>query len=509
MTAGLPDADRLVSSIWKQLSANDTFWIADGHRQLDASAFLDLALAYAAAVRDGGAFGHVAVPVLVGRRIESVAAILGTILAGRAFAPLSYDQPEERILRCLASLGASAVLSGLGADEQPTDLNVYLVKPGSRHFHQAQLPPLDSAFDDLIYILFTSGSTGAPKGVMCSELNILNTLIWSEDYLDWERDDVIGVASRFSFDIAIFDVFSALYRGVPLVIFDKPNDPLACLGEIERRGITSIFTVPFFFSQFVNAPLLARLERSRLRRVLSGGDFFPPAHILAWRSAAPSVMIFNVWGPTETSIVNTMHKVGDADIPNLKQGKSAPVGTSHSRMEVVLLDPDNPVATLTAEKSGEIALLGNAVSMGYFADEELTSVHYFELDGKRGFRTADLGYFENSQLYICGRTGNRVKIGGYRVDLSEVESAIMADPYVRQCAAFVHEAVPNIPEIWCAVRPQDLEGRLNIFALKTDLRKRLPRYMVPKRIIEINELPLNVNGKIDRSALKKLVLESQ
>lgn len=507
MTAGLPEADHLVASIWTQLSGKDTFWIADAQRRLDTAAFLDLALAYAVAVREGDAFGNAAVPVLVGRRIESVAAILGTLLAGRAFAPLSYDQPWDRIAGCLASLGASAVLSGLGTDEQRGEVNARLVIPDSSHRHQGHPPRLDGASEDLLYILFTSGSTGAPKGVMCNSLNILNTLIWSEDCLDWQESDVIGVVSRFSFDIAMFDVFTALYRGVPLVIFDKPNDPLACLAEIEHSRITSLFTVPFFFSQFLSAPLLARLERSRLRRILSGGDFFPPAHILAWRLAAPSVRVLNVWGPTETSIVNTMHEVGDADIPNLKQGKSAPVGTSHSRMEVVLLDPDNPVATPTTEASGEIALLGDCVSMGYFADADLTSTSFFELDGKRGFRTADLGYFEDGQLYISGRTGNRVKIAGHRVDLSEVESALAQAPFVRQGTAFVHETVPDIPEIWCAVRTQNPETRLDVFALKTDLRNRLPRYMVPKRIVEVDEMPLNANGKVDRKALKRLVLE--
>lgn len=512
--------------IIERLRSDDSYYVSDRTQTLRGHELLGIAWNVCRAIEARDDVPPI-IPVRVGRSCLSVAAILGILLSGRAFSPLSAAQPPERLSKCMGSLGASWIIDGAagastGKGDNPSTALPYerlsvpsnaspeALTTGSKSKsgqtlseHLAQFKTKDA---DQLYVLFTSGSTGQPKGVQCTYANVANTLLWSTDYITWDEGSVIGIATQLSFDIAMFDLFSSLYYGVPLYLFSEPQNPLLCLEEVDTGGITSVFSVPFFFSQFARGDLLPRIEQSALQRIVSGGDFFSPAHLVAWMDDAPSVDVFNVWGPTETSIVNTMHRVTAVDRPRLEQGRSASVGTSHRRMQVVLLDAASQTARLNETSEGEIAVLGASVSQGYLGDPQMTQASYFELDGKRGYRTGDLGHFEGDALYIDGRTDSRVKIAGHRIDLGEIENAATSGDDVFLCACFTHQSVPGIDEIWCAIQPSVTGQPVNIFRLKSFLRSILPAYMVPKRIFEVSRLPLNANGKVDRRAAKDHVV---
>jgi acyl-coenzyme A synthetase/AMP-(fatty) acid ligase len=402
------------------------------------------------------------------------------------------------------------MIDGLGADEAaPEGFGVRIVRASDRAAAQSVTDIATVRDEDLLYILFTSGSTGEPKGVMCSHDNIRNTIIWSRDYLDWAADDVIGVAVQLSFDISMFDLFTALALGVPLAIFDKPGDPRASISFMQAAGVTSIFAVPFFFSQFIRSGQLDDIAKTPLRRIVSGGDFFPPAHILEWTERVSRVEVLNVWGPTETSIVNTMHVVTDADRAALAAGRHAPIGRSHPRMEVMLRD-ESGVRISVPNEAGEICMLGRCVSQGYLGDEALTAKSYFSFDGKRGYRTGDIGIFtEQGDVMMQGRSGSMVKIAGFRIDLNEVETAATGLADIHLAAAFIGQSVPGIDELWLAVEPRAGEKKMDVFSIKQALRKMIPAYMIPKRICATERLPLNVNGKVDRVAAKALLVSGQ
>lgn len=448
-----------------------------------------------------------AVPILVGRNRLVVAAILGTLLAERAFAPLSIKHPPSRVIACMKRLGAAHLVSALGADEQvPFAFENQIVEiPLESETFDIVLPG-DTA-EQLLYILFTSGSTGIPKGVLCTHDNIINTMLWSADFLHWTPEDVAGCAVQFSFDISMFDVFTTLFFGVPLTILDDPGDVSAVIHEIERHEVTSIFAVPAFFSQFLSSEMLKRIDQSSLRRIVSGGDFFPPSHMLRWLHEAPTVEVLNVWGPTETSIVNTMHAVVSADFPALREGRHAPVGVAHPRMRFVLIE-ENEQPVVNPGERGEIWMLDDSVTVGYLSDDEQTERAYVSFEGRRAFRTGDIGFLDDEQrLHIAGRTGTIVKVAGFRIDLAEVEGAAASLPQVHQAAAFVQEITDGIKELWLGVEPSCPSGDLDIFSAKRELRRSLPSYMVPKRMFVFNKLPLNANQKIDRRATKASVEE--
>lgn len=472
------------------------------------------AQAYASALGLGGVVTarESVVPILVGRSGDTVAALLGVVMSGRGFAPLSPNQPAARLLHCFNTLDARDVIvpegSGFSGGEGAikTLRRVVLgdldLRPG--------LPPMPSAMplDQILYVLFTSGSTGVPKGVMADCSNIENTMLWSADMLDWRSDDVIGCCTNFFFDISMFDVFSLFYFGVPLAIYSNPADVEQVAEETAKFKITSVFGVPTFFSQILRRGMIGDSRLSCLRRIVAGGDFFPPAHVIGWRKARPSIEIYNVWGPTETSIVNTMHRVTEADMPLLNQGRSPPVGKAHQRMPFCLLDESGAVVQ-EPNLRGEICMLGACVTRGYAGDPEKTRQAYINIEESRAFRTQDIGYVnENGELFIVGRMGATVKVSGYRIDLGEVESAATTIPNIHwACACVVEQdSESGERELWMVLEPQNGKGAVDIYSVKKTLRATLPPYMVPKRIFVSPALPRNANGKIDRAAVTQYVI---
>jgi acyl-CoA synthetase (AMP-forming)/AMP-acid ligase II len=451
------------------------------------------------------------VPILVNRKGETVAAILGALIAGRGFAPMSVQQPITRIAYCLNALGAMSIVNPEGVEywngaeaEKPHQVSVR----ENMDVKGLPLQPIEASQEKVLYVLFTSGSTGEPKGVMASYGNIENTMLWSQDMLTWSQSDVIGCCTNFFFDISMFDVFSSLYFNIPIAIYSQPAELEKVVSETAQFKITSVFGVPTFFSQILRMGMLGDSRLSSLRRIVSGGDFFPPAHIVGWLEARPDIDIFNVWGPTETSIVNTMHRVTTKDLPALRLGRSAPVGKMHERMSFCLIDGDGSVLRLPNQR-GEICMLGECVTQGYLGDTERTTYAYIEIDGMRAFRTQDLGYVDEAgNLFIVGRMGSTVKVAGYRIDFGEVESAAVALTDVHLACSVVYEGRPDYGyrELWLAVEPKNSEAKLDIYSIKKKLRAVLPLYMVPKRIFVFSNLPRNPNGKIDRKAVLKLAL---
>lgn len=442
----------------------------------------------------------IAVPIIISRTGETIAAMLGALISGMAFAPLSAAQPIQRLQHCFSALEADFVLSA--QDSSSEDISPVIKQIRTPKDAPVRLPSLsalpDVPEDQVLYVLFTSGSTGAPKGVLVTRKNLLNTIDWSREIIDWREGDVMGCATNFYFDLSMFDTFTCFLHNVPLAIYSNPSEAISVLEETNRFKVTSIFSVPVFFSQFIKFDLTKEARVASLRRIIAGGDFFSPAHMLTWYRSLPKVAIYNIWGPTETTIVNTMHRVNDSDVPRLESGTYPPVGRRHPMMPFILLD-ENGKLIEKPHTHGEIYMLEDCVTKGYLGDPELTQKYYGEMNGSRSFRTQDMGYIdEDGNLFILGRIGNTVKISGYRIHLGEIESAATQFPQVHLACACVMQRAEGIKELWLAVEPVDQNKEIDIFSLKQFLRKHLPMYMVPKRIVVFNPLPKNPNGKIDR-----------
>ena len=439
------------------------------------------------------------IPILVNRSGETIAAILACVLLKKGFSPISPDQPKDRIERQLLKLKSSFLLSTFETELTFNNIGVLNV-------NNSQSPPkilyekTEFYDEDILYILFTSGSTGEPKGVIVSSKNIENTIIWSKDMIDWNQNDIIGCSTNFYFDISMFDIFTSFYLNIPLAILSETNKIKSIIDEIYKFKITSIFSVPLFFSQFLTIDFEVDLEKLKtLRRILSGGDFFNTNHILKWMKFFPSVKVYNVWGPTETSIVNTMYLITEKDRGYLNDGKSPSVGFSHPKMSFFLVDESRKNIVSKSFKKGEVVMSGDCVTKGYLDDVNLTKQSYKTIGGIRSFYTNDLGYIDDTgNLFITGRKDTLVKISGYRVDLREIESTSLTFENIENSIAFKNKINEFIDEIWIGILLMNKELKFNIFEFKQFLREKLPQYMIPKRVKIIDEMILNKNGKIDR-----------
>jgi D-alanine--poly(phosphoribitol) ligase subunit 1 len=450
------------------------------------------------------------IPILVGRDADFMPAVLACLLSGCAFAPIALDQPVARIQYIMEELGARLAINAqrkMPTDHLPFE-TILSVKAHRKEVAADDINWPAAMGGNLLYVLFTSGSTGQPKGVMATHDNIINTLLWSLDILDWQSEDRIGNACAFSFDIAMFDVFTCLTLGVPMIILPTDEDPVACLAALQKDKATSIMAAPMFFAQFWGLSLLPQLGDTSLRRIMAGGDFFPPRAMLAWRETLPNIDVYNIWGPTETSIVNTMHKVTAADLDFLRQGQSPPVGQAHPRMKFVLWDDAGQAITKPGE-IGEIVMQGRSVTKGYWQNAALTQEQYCHHQNPPAFRTMDLGHLdEEGRLFIRGRKSSLVKIAGFRVELPEVEHHAVAISGVRSAGAYVVSIGPGEDVLHLAIEPFVFET-FDVFAFKQELRRRLPAYMIPKVITPLMTMPLNVNGKIDRKNLGAWIKKNQ
>jgi acyl-coenzyme A synthetase/AMP-(fatty) acid ligase len=439
------------------------------------------------------------IPILVNRKIETIIVILAIILANKVFCPMSCAIPNYR-----RSVISKMLKSNLIVNCSKIKISKKMVNNKKNKTESLKKIFIKNNLKDEFYVLFTSGSTGAPKGVKLSYENILNTIIWSKSYINWNKKDKIGIASQFSFDLSIFDLFSALFFNIQLFIFSNPQNPIQNLNEINKEKITSILSVPVFFSNFYQYNLLKK-NFFTLRRIMSAGDFFSPQAILEWHKYQKKIKIFNGWGPTETSILNSFHLIKRVDIKELKKGQPAPVGKSHKLMRICILGNKKRIIK-EKNKIGEICMLGKSVSVGYVGNIK-NSKNYTRLVNERAFLTGDLGYFDNfNNLHIVGRKDHMIKIAGYRIDGLEIQKITNKIKGVLDSVTFDVELHDRLKTLCLAILTNK---RLNIQYIKKYLSKYLPSYSIPKRIVFLKKFPVNVNNKVNRNKLSELVHSSE
>ena len=437
------------------------------------------------------------VPILANRNYETVVGMVAALIADKSFASLDPAQPRERLEACLNQIGygPSLIPQNFGKDAN---------WPSAQVLQSSE--PSHNSSDSLSYILFTSGSTGVPKGVQISDSNLENTILWGHEIFSWGEDEIIGIVANPFFDLAIFDIFTSVYFGIRMFYLTDPANVDLTLEEIHTHGITTLFSAPVFFSQVVRSGAVTDPRLSRLRRIISGGDFFPAPHILTWRQSWTDLQIYNIWGPTETTIVNSAHLIDQNDEIRLRDGKSPPIGKATKRMHIEVQDemgfrvPDGV--------EGELVVYGESVGLGYLSQSEVKDSGYFESGPTRFFRTKDLGFQdERGLIYMTGRSGFMAKVNGFRVDLREIESQCLQLNGIANCLAYPHQLHDGIHQLTIFVEKLALSETPSLAKIRTALRDKLPSYMVPKKVIYLDEFPTTRNGKVDRKKIISNYLE--
>lgn len=455
------------------------------------------------------------VGILATRSFEAYAGILAAGLAGAAYVPLNLKWPEERIVTLLGMLGLDAlVVDANGAAlltpavlrAAPDSIVIadaageVPVRGGQRIVRLGEIggapmrEPAPVAADDLAYVIFTSGTTGLPKGVMISAGSLRSYLDETRRWTALTPGDRLAETCDVTFDLSVHNLFLCVEAGASLHVLTA-LEMLAPGRFVRTRDITVWMSVPTLIAMMrANGSLKPGIFPS-LRLSIFCGEPLPAAAAQAWAEATPNGVVENIYGPTEATVICMRQRLTGPGA--LTPGRAiVAIGTPYETMEVAILDArQRPVPDGIP---GEIALCGPQVGIGYLDAPELTADRFRQIDGRRWYLTGDLGMRDEAGVFHhLGRTDNQVKVKGNRIELEEVET------HLRQASGTDMVAVVGWPVVDGSV--QGLVGFCNgarsAKAITAAMLKTLPRYMVPSPIHILDTLPVNINGKVDRRAL--------
>lgn len=415
------------------------------------------------------------VAVIARKEASTYAAILGILKAGRTYVPLPPEGPAVRWQRMLDRTEAAACMA---APDAPAGLPVIATARGD-----GAPPPVEPDPGRDAYILFTSGSTGGPKGVRITHGNLSAYIGHARSLGHFSADDRFTQLFALTFDLSLHDLFVPWSLGACVVVPDE-GDALSPAGYVRRHGITAWFSSPSLAALMERTRALGPGAMPTLRHAFFCGEALHQGTVRAFARAAPAAAIVNLYGPTETTIAVTAYQVpviNAADTGIVPIGRPFP-GHRHRLVEE------------------ELWISGPQVSPGYAGDAEATDRAFVTgPDGVRWYRTGDRARMGTDDvLHFRGRIDDQVKVRGHRVEPAEVDAAVRTFPGAGHCLTVPSEGTGTTRLITF------IDGPCESTRLLQHLREQLPAHMVPERIVQLPELPLNAHGKVDREQLKRL-----
>jgi amino acid adenylation domain-containing protein len=459
----------------------------------------------------------VTVAVMAGRGGAAFIGILAAMYSGLAYVPINVSHPAQRNLQVLQRSGARQIICGEA--ERECLQHILTVSPSLKEEIEivhcqidkvagdveslSPLSPRAVTEKDWAYVLFTSGSTGQPKGVPISHKNLRAYLNAVSGIMDVTKNDRFSQTFELTFDLSVHDMFVCWTNGAHLVVADRraldyPADYL------REKQITCWFSVPSLAYQIQLGGQLKSGAFPDLRWSLFCGEALPADLAFDWLNAAPNSRVENWYGPTEACIACSRYRVDEESEKRFEKGELLPIGIPFEGMEMLVCDEqlrDMPVGT-----AGELLLNGQQVAEGYLGDPEKTASAFVERPGSKDifYRSGDrVSKEEDGTIRFLGRIDNQVKIRGFRVELGEIESVIRT-----LCPVTVNAIAMSWP-------PEKVSGNSIVVALESDVfdvqailegsKQLLPDYMVPSRIVCLSAFPKNASGKADRKAITEVL----
>ena len=444
------------------------------------------------------------VPVLMKKSCTTLKIIWGIIKAGGCYVIIDSSLPKERIANILRTLDATWII-GESCDEIkiPEEIDIFsfesLLVSNTNCQEDAVNERINQICDiDPLYIMFTSGSTGLPKGIVANHRSVIDFIDCFTEIFEICEGDIIGNQAPWDFDVSVKDIFSAARVGATLQIIPKkyfslPTQLVDFLGE---RKITTLIWAVSALCIISSRGVLEYKKPESIKKIIFSGEVMPVKQYNIWRKSYPDAMFVNVYGPTEITCNCTYFFVEDL----YNETEVIPIGSAFPNEKVFLLDDNEcPINYVEKERSiiGEICISGTAVTMGYYNNFDATNLNFVQnpLNDRYPeiiYKTGDLGYYnENGQLCYSSRKDFQIKHMGHRIELGEIEKVVNGFSEVNMCCCVYHEN--EIVMFY--------EGKFDSKIIISQIRKKLPVYMVPAKIVNLDVMPLNKNGKTDRAKL--------
>ena len=494
--------DRAVR-LWAGRSA-----VEDESESLTYSEYRARSRRVAAGLLSSGSEGRPVV-VYLPKSVRMLCCFMGALYAGSPYAPVDSHIPMARLEKILESLRPGLVITN--ADLAPNLEGCSL--HGARVVLAEELesaPPDEARVDaatarvvdsDPIYIMYTSGSTGTPKGVTIPHRGIIDYARWVVETFAFDETTVMANQAPFYFDNSTFDIYGCLQCGGKLILIPDALMlyPVRLPEFLAEKNVTSIFWVPTVMINVANSGALEGVSLPRLRNVAFCGEVMPNKQLNVWRRALPDCAYANLYGPTEITDVCCYYKV---DRP-FRDEEPLPIGRACENMRVLVLTGDGRAAA--PGEQGELCVIGSGVALGYWNAPELTAKAFVPNPLSAGYpermyRTGDLAYWDaDGLLQFCGRMDHQIKLKGNRIELGEIENAAMNVEGVENAAAIFDADAEQIV-LFVETRGTLPQRRFNL-----ELKKYIPQYMLPGKLVPMEKLPHTANDKIDRVRLRQLL----
>jgi len=447
--------------------------------------------------------------LMMNRGLEAIIAILGILKNRCVYVPIDLQLPNDRINYMLEKSNITEVICDDSGVEKLSHLNE---KNPRQILHYSELEKscemlsdnTPRSKDDDLYLMYTSGSTGHPKGITINNENISPFMAWNIDYFKFTKQDRIIQYHNLSFDFSVWEIFEALLSGAVLHVVDDATsvDIHSFLEYLSTNKITVLNVTPTQFRFMLQYLTMIKSEAfSSLKHLILGGEAFPSTLVEDATKALPQdCNIYNEYGPTEATISSSIFLCNDH---HDHEHPTIPIGLPSANTDYYVLN--NDLEPILPGDKGELYIGGPGVAKGYYQNPDKTeqSFKYFEALDQPLYKTGDIvQLIDDNQLLFIGRDDSQIKLRGYRIELGEIENAISQINGIENSVVLLKENLIHHFEYLIAfVTTKENISNLNEAIFKKELKKTLPEYMIPQHILIIEQFPMTPNGKIDKIKL--------
>ncbi len=450
-----------------------------------------------------------AVAIMLDKSKETLVSFMGTVYSGNFYVPIDENMPEDRVKKIFGVVRPFMIIADIKnrekaesvADGVPVALygDIAVTKAEEEKLREVRAKSIDT---DPVYALFTSGSTGVPKGVVCCHRSVVDYSDWLVETFGFDSRTVFGNQTPFYFSMSVLDIYATIRSGGELHILPRKyfTFPMKLLVYMNEKQINAIYWVPTMLCLVANMRALERNDMPFLKKILFAGESMPVKQLNIWRKYVPDALYANLFGPTEITDIGVYYIV-DREFTD---DESLPIGRACDNVGVLILNGEDKEAA--AGEMGELCIRGSFLALGYYNDETKTNSSFVQNPLNTQYpdliyRTGDIvSVNERGELLYHGRRDFQIKRQGNRIELGEIEAAAGGMSEVEACACIYEKQKIILFYQGLGVSQEDLQNMVE---------KKLPSYMFPDIYIKLPRFPVNANGKIDRKGLREGYLSGE
>lgn len=440
--------------------------------------------------------------IFIDKSVACLSSMMGVLYSGNFYSIIDTKMPKDRILSILNTLKPKAVITDkknckLLEDINEIDIFLYEEMIDTRVDDDILFSIMNDIIDtDPMYVLFTSGSTGVPKGVTINHRALINYITWFKEEFEIDDNTIFGSQTPFYFSMSVSDVFATMISGATFEIIPKMlfSFPIKLIEYLDEKRINTIYWVPSALGMLANFNVLEKYKPKHLKKVLFAGEVMPTKQLNILMKNMPDIQYANLFGPTETTDICTFYKI-DRPIEN---DESIPIGKKCNNCDVMVLNDKNEL--VGEDEEGELCVRGTFLSLGYYNDVERTKCSFVQNPLNKAYeekiyRTGDIvKYNKKGELIYLTRKDFQIKHLGNRIELGEIENQINSIDKIDYCASIYDQKKSKIVLFY-------ISKELDKAELAKLASNKLLNYMVPNVYIRLEKFPYNSNGKIDKKKL--------